>query len=161
MRALVTSVYKFNVTVITKLNTVRACHIPCEIQSVAIVIIVVVTMAAVDVVAKVSVRTAVIIKMVVVVEVLVIEFSVIEVLADVEIIVVGAIENFVVPTSYSIDAPSDVVVGVFMDALAGVILVNLPKIDIEVLADVNPNTFAVVITVLKFQVSTSLEDFSR
>ena len=48
-----------------------------------------------------------------------------------------------------------------IDPLAAVMLVGLPGIGVEVLADVSANAFAVAITALEFPVSTPLEEFSR
>ena len=98
--------------------------------------------------------------------VVVVEVLVIDVLADVEIIVVGAIVivlKFALPVSYSVDVPSsDVAVDLFMDALTGVMLGVLTGIGIGVLTDVGANAFAVVMmTDLEFPVSTALEVFSR
>ena len=85
-----------------------------------------------------------------------VEVLVIDVLSDVEIIVVGVIT---VPIAYSVDVPSGVAVDLFVDALAGVMVVGLSGIGgINVL---NANAFAVVMTVLEFPVPTPVEDFSR
>ena len=121
---------------------------------------VVVVMMVLGIVIKVLVwRDSPIINMAVVVEV-----SVIDVLADVETVVVGVIV-FVLklawPASYSAGVPSDVTVDLFMDALADTMLGFLPGIDIEVLANVDVNAFAVVVTDLEFSVSTPLKELSR
>ena len=95
----------------------------------------------------------------------VVEVSVIDVLADVVTVVVGVIVfvlKLALPASYSVGVPSDVAVGLFMDALADTMLgFLLPGIDIEVLANVDVNAFAVVVTDLEFSVSTPLEELSR
>ena len=79
-----------------------------------------------------------------------VEVLVIDVLSDVEIIVVGVIT---VPIAYSVDVPSGVAVNLFMDALAGVMIVGLTWNGVEVLAD--------VVTASGFPVPTPVEDFSR
>ena len=56
---------------------------------------------------------------------------------------------------------SGVIVELFMDVLAGLELVILPAIDIEVLAGVTSNAFEVRMTPLEFLASTPLEEFSR
>ena len=98
--------------------------------------------AVVVVVVKVLARAAAVIDMVVVVEV-----WLNDVWVDVEIIVVCPIVivlKFALSVSYSaVDVPSGVAV---MDALAGVMLGVVNGIGIEVLADVNANAFAVVMT---------------
>ena len=97
--------------------------------------------------------------------VVVVEVLSIGVLADLEIIVVGAIVivlRFALPVSYFVDAPlSGVAVDLFTDALADVMIGVLTGIDIAVLPEVNANAFAVVMTALGFPVSTTLEEFSR
>ena len=97
--------------------------------------------------------------------VVVAEVFAIDVLADVEIILVGVIVivlKFALPVSYSVDVPSsDVSVDLFMDALASVMLAVLTGIGIGMLADVSANAFAVAMTALEFPVSTPLEEFSR
>ena len=126
---------------------------------VAIVVVIVVGVAVV----KVLAWPESIINIFAVFEVLIID--VLAVLADVEIIVVGAIVivvKFVLPVSYSVNVSSSgVTVGLFMDALAGSMLGVLTGIGVEVLSDVSTNAFAVVITALEFPVSTPLEEFSR
>ena len=128
-------------------------HIPCEIQSVAIVIsltvwaiMVVVAMVAgimvLSVVTKVLAWDVAIMNMEVVVEVLVINM-----LGDAEIVVMGVIAIAL----YAADVPSD--------ALADAMLVGLPGIDAEVFVDANTNAFAVA-TVLEFPVSIRLEGFN-
>ena len=91
----------------------------------------------------------------------VIAVTVIDVLTDVKIIVVGLVVNvlkFALPVAYSVDdVPSDVCGDLFM---AGMILDVLPGIGVEVLTDVSANAFAVVTTALEFPVSTSLEEFN-
>ena len=52
-------------------------------------------------------------------------------------------------------------VDLFMDALAEVRLGVLTGIGIEVLADMNANSFAVVMTAVGFSIETTLEGFSR
>ena len=102
---------------------------------------------AVIVVVRVLVWAAAVINMVVVVEVLLSD-----VLADLEIIVVGVIVivfKFALSVSYSIEVPSGVVVGLLTDALAGAILGDLSGIDV---ADVSA---------LEFPVPTPLEEFNR
>ena len=115
----------------------------------------------------------VIVVMVIVVKVMVcaaaifnkVDVLVIDVLADVEIIVVGAIVivlKFALPVSYSVDVPSsDVAVELFMDALAGVMLAVLAGMGIGMLTGVSANAFTVAMTALEFPVSMPLEDFSR
>ena len=63
--------------------------------------------------------------------------------------------------SYCVYVVSDVGVKLFMDALAGVMIIVLTGIGIAVLADFIANAFAVVITALEFPVSTPLEEVSR
>ena len=125
-----------------------------------VVVTAVTVIVVVVLVVKVLVSVEAIINMVVVVEVMVIG-----VLADVEIFVVGVIVSvlkFAFSVSYSVDVPSsDVAVDLFMDALTDVMLAVLTGIDIDELADVGANAFAVVITALEFPVSTPLEEFSR
>ena len=93
------------------------------------------------------------------------EFFTNDVLADVEIIVVGIIVivlKFALPVSYSVDMPSsDVSLDLFMDALADAMLASLTGIGIGMLVDVGANAFAVAMTALEFPVSTPLEEFSR
>ena len=86
---------------------------------------------------------------------MVVEVLAIGVMADVEIIVVGVIVivlKFVLPVSYSVDVTSGVVLDLFADGLADVMSSVLPGIGIGVLADVNTNAFAAVMTALKFPV---------
>ena len=113
----------------------------------------------VSVVVKLLVWTAAVIDIVVVVGVLVIGVCI-----EVKLIVVGVIVIFLkcaLPVSYSVDAiTSNVDVDFFVDLLTDIMLVVLPGIGVEVLADVNANAFTVV-TVLEFPVSTPLEGFSR
>ena len=106
-----------------------------------VVVAMVSVIVVVVVVVKVLVGDAEIIDTVVLVERLV--------LADV---IVSAVK-FVMPTSCSVDMPSDVAVDLLMDALS--------RISIGVLADVNANAFASAVTALKFPMSTTLEEFSR
>ena len=116
-----------------------------------VVVSMVEVIVVVIVVGRVLVRAAAIIDMVAVVEVLVIG-----VLVDVEIIVAGVIVivlKFVLPVSYSVDVTSGVILDLFADGLAGVIMSSvLPGIGIGVLADVNTNAFVAVMTALKFAV---------
>ena len=91
---------------------------------------------------------------------MVVEVLVIDVLVDMKFIVVGVsviVLNFALPISYSLGVPSDAAVDLAIDASADVILGILSEI--EALADVNANGFAVV-TALKFPVLTILEEFS-
>ena len=105
-------------------------------------------MAVVAMVAITAVR-------VVVVKVLAWDTVIINMTVVVEVLV---IDVFALPVSYALDAPSDVSVDLFMDALVfGV----LSGIGVEVLTDVNTNVFAVVMVALKFPVLTALEEFSR
>ena len=96
--------------------------------------------------------------------VVVVEVVVIGILADVEIVMAGVIVSvlkFAFSVSYFADvSSSDVVVVLFMNALAGVMLVVLAGICIEVLTDFISNAFAVTMTALEFPVSTTLEGFS-
>ena len=69
--------------------------------------------------------------------------------------------KFVLTVPYSVDVSSGVAVDMFIDSLAGVTFAVLIGIGIEVMADVNPNTFAGIMTALKFPMSTPLEEFSR
>ena len=69
---------------------------------------------------------------------------VVDVLADAEIIV-----------------PSGVTVDLFMDSLAGAMIVGLAGIGIMVLTDVNSLAWAVVMTILEFPVPTPLKESSR
>ena len=122
-------------------------------------VVVVAAIVVVIVVVRVLVWAAEISNVVVVVEVLVNDVD------GVANILVGAIVialKFVLPTSCSVDmSSSDVVVDLFMDALAGVMFAVLTGIWIDVLADVSANAFAVAVTALEFPVSTPLEGFSR
>ena len=85
---------------------------------------------------------------------MIVELLVIEVLADVEIVVMGVIVN-VLAVSYSTDVPSEVDVDWSKNELmVGV----LPRIGIEVLPDVSEKTFAVDMAALGFTLSTRLEE---
>ena len=124
---------------------------------------VVVAMVAVIVVVvfvvKVLVWAAWIFDMVVVVEVFFID-----VLADVEILVVGVIVivlKFAFTVSCSLDVSSGMTIDSFMEALAGAMLGVLSGIGVEELADVNTNVFAFRMAALEFPVSTPLKEFSR
>ena len=109
------------------------------VTSSVLVIMVVVTMISVI---KVLLMAAAVINMVVVVDVLVMG-----VLADVEIMVVGAI---VVALEFALACSvADMDVDLFMGALAGARIGVLPGLCIEVLADVSANAFEVV-TALNF-----------
>ena len=94
--------------------------------------------------------------------VLLVEVSTILVMADVNIIVAGTIFivlEFALPVPYSIDASSSaVVVKLFTNALAGVILAVLASIDVELMPDSSANAFAVAMTALEFPVPTPLEE---
>ena len=94
--------------------------------------------------------------------VVVVEVLVIAVLTGVGIIVVGVIVivfKFALSVSYAVDvSSSEVDVELLMDALAGVMLGDLPGIDV---ADVGADAFAVAITALEFPVPTPSEEFSR
>ena len=117
-----------------------------------VVVSIIAVIVVVVVVVKVLVWAAAVINMVVVVEVLAL---------NVEVIVVGGIVrvlSFDFPVSYSVDVPSDVAVGLFVDALTHGVLSG---ISIEVLADVSANAFTVIMTALECPVSTPLEGFSR
>ena len=95
---------------------------------------------------------------------MVVEVLVIDVLVEVDIIAVDVIVivlKFILSASYSVDTSSDVTVDLSMDVLADAMIGVLPMIGIEVLADSNANTFAVVKTVVEFPVSAPLEEFSR
>ena len=106
------------------------------------------------VVVKVLVRAAEAINMVVIVEVLAIDL-----LANVEIMVVGAIViAFKFDLAYSV---ADMDVDLFMGALAGARIDFLSGLGIEVLAVVSANAFAVAIAALEFPVPTPLEECSR
>ena len=86
------------------------------------------------------------------------------VLADVEIMAVAVLVivlKFVLAVPYSVDVSSGVDVGMFINASADVMLAVLTGIGIEVMADVNPNTFAGVMTALEFSVTKPLAEFSR
>ena len=93
--------------------------------------------------------------------VVIVEVLVIDVLADVGIMIAGVIVivlKSALSVSYSVEDESpDIVVDLFMDVL---MLGVLADIGIEVLVDVNPNTFVVAMTVLELPVSAPLEDFS-
>ena len=52
-------------------------------------------------------------------------------------------------------------VDLFMDSLAGVMIVGLVGIGIMVLTDVNSLAWAVVMTILEFPVPTPLKESSR
>ena len=156
-------------TIIVNSDTFRAYHIPCEIQSVTIivsltagVIMVVVTMVSVIevvvVVGKITVWVAAIIDLVVVVKVLCVDM-----LVDEEFNVVATtviVLKFASTVSYFIDMPSGLVVALCIDASAGVVVGALAGIGIKVLSDVSANSFAVVMTALRFPVSTPLEELS-
>ena len=85
----------------------------------------------------------------------IVEVLVIDVLADEDTVI----------TPFSVDVSSGVPVNFFVDVLTDVILGILPDISIEVLTDVDTNAFAVVfavvMTALKFRVSTPLEELNR
>ena len=99
--------------------------------------------AAVVVVVKVVVRAAVV------------NVLVIDVLADVGLIVVVIVSRFVMSVSYSIDVPSSgMAVDLFMNALADIMISVLTIIGIEVMAGVTGSA-------LEFLFSTPLEEFSR
>ena len=123
-----------------------------------LVVAMVAVIVVVVVVVKVLVWTEATIDMVVVVEVLVIA-----VLVGVEVIVVGTIviiSKSAWPVSNSVDEPSsDVAVDLTMEASTGVVMGVLPWICIGALADVNTNSFAVVVAALEFPVSKSLEEY--
>ena len=88
--------------------------------------------------------------LVVVVKVLAWDTVIINMTVVVEVLV---IDVFALPVSYALDAPSDVSVDLFMDALVfGV----LSGIGVEVLADVSASIFAVAMTALAFPVLKSL-----
>ena len=95
---------------------------------------------------------------------MIVEVRVIDVLADEDIIAVGAIVMFVkfaVIVSRSVGVSSEVSVNFFVDVLTDLMPGILPDISIEVLTDVNKNACAVVITVLEFPVSTPPEELNR
>ena len=86
---------------------------------------------------------------------------VLDVLTGEGIIVSAIVLKFALPVSYSVDVPSGVVVGFFMDALADVMIIILSGIGIEVLSDVNANALAVVMAALEFPASTPSKRFCR
>ena len=86
------------------------------------------------------------------------------VLDDVEIMAVDLlviILKFVLAVPYSVDVSSGVDVDMFINASADVMLAVLIGISIEVMADVNPKTFAGVMTALEFPVTKPSAEFSR
>ena len=94
----------------------------------------------------------------------VVEALVIAVLADVGLIVVRDIViplKLVVSVSYNVGVPAARDFDLLMDAATGAMLGVLPEVGIEMLADVNANAFAVLITAFEFPVSTPLEELSR
>ena len=132
-------------------------------------VVVVMVAVVVVVVVKVLVWAGEVINMVL--EVLAIDVRgmivVIAMLDDVEIIVAAVVIalEFAVPVSYSVDVLSDVVVDALIDALAGVlagVIIDVVfGIGVEVLADVNVNVCAAVMTALvEFPMPTTLEEFS-
>ena len=126
---------------------------------VVVAMVAVIVVVVVVVVVKVPVWAAWIFDMVVVVEVFFID-----VLADVEILVVGVIVivlKFAFTVSCSLDVSSGMTIDSFMEALAGVMLGVLSGIGMEVLAGVAANTFVFAMTALGFPVSTPLEECSR
>ena len=121
------------------------------VEMVAVIVVVVVV--------KVLAWAVAIIDMVVVLEVLFIDMF-----DGVGVIVVGVIVIVLkVPLSvpYSVDVPPGVVADSFMGASTVVTCDALTGIGVGVLAGVNTNAFAVIITALEFPVSTPLEGFSR
>ena len=93
--------------------------------------------------------------------VVIVEVLVIDVLADVGIMMAGVIVivlKSALSVSYSVEDESpDIVVDLFMDVLTSVVLGVLTG----VLTDVSANAFAVVMIDLDFPVSTPFEEFSR
>ena len=82
-----------------------------------------------------------------IIEVVVVEVIGADVLTDVEIIALSVtviVLKFALAVSFSVDLPSDVTFGLFMDGLAGAMLCVLNGIGIRVFADVNANAFEVV-----------------
>ena len=69
--------------------------------------------------------------------------------------------KFVLTVPYSVGVSSGVDDDMFINALAGVMLAVLNGIGIEVMAGVNSNTFAGVMTALEFPVTKPLKEFSR
>ena len=96
-----------------------------------------------------------------IIKTVVVEVLIIDVLADVEIIVVGVIAIVlmsVLKVSYSVDVTSGEAFDLFVDAW---MLDVRAGIALLLLAGVNANAIAVVTTALEFPVSTALKDFSR
>ena len=117
-------------------------------------------MAVVSVVAVIVVVTPVWAAMFIdIVEIL--EFLVIGVSADADIVVADVIVialEFVFPAPYPLDVPFDVTSDLFMEALT---LDVPPGVGVEVLAGTNVNAFAGAMAALKLPVPTTLEDLSR
>ena len=129
--------------------------LPCEIQSITVVAfwaVITVGMLSATLVAKVLVWAAAIIDAAV-------EVLVTKVLAGIVGVVIASALKLALPASYSV--PVDVTVDFSVYPLAGAMPGVLTGICIEVLADVNTNAFAVVMTALEFPVSTPSEEFGR
>ena len=65
-----------------------------------------------------------------------------------------------VPIPYFLDVLSGMLVGMWIDALAGVIMGFVSGIGVEMLAGLNGNVFASPMTALEFDVPKRLEEFS-
>ena len=131
----------------------------------------IVAIVAVVIAVKVLVWDAEVVNMTVVVEALAIDMRagvvsnaftdfLSEMLTGVDIIASAAVVivfDFAVTISYPANVLSNVVTDVLINALADALIRFLTIIDVEVLADVKANVFA--ITALEFAVSMSLEEF--
>ena len=79
--------------------------------------------------------------------------------AIVVIIAVGIVESV---SNVALPESSDVAVDLFRDALARVLLGIMTGFGVEVLVDMNANAVTVVVTVLEFPMSSTMEEeFSR
>ena len=142
------------------IQTYASRDTPSEIQSVTIMcsvavwvkfmVAVVTVAAAVVLVAKVLVWAEALINMIAEGLVIVTVNVWVDAIADAEI----ALE-FAVTESHSVD----VVLDVFINALADVMIGFLPAVGVDSLAALNVNISAVVMTVLEFTMSTPLEEF--
>ena len=118
----------------------------------------------VGVVNKLLLRVAVIMKMLVTVEVSGIDVRsdvASDTLANLGIIVLAAgviLLEFAVTVTYSVGVMSGVVADALLNMLTGTIIGCVSDIGVEVLADVNANVFAAVITTLEFAVPMPSEE---
>ena len=98
-----------------------------------------------------------------IIKTVVVEVLIIDVLADVEIILADVnvmVLMSVLKVSYAVDVTSGVAVDLFVEAWVLDVLTGI-GIALLLWADMNANAIAVVMTALEFPVSTPLEEFSR